>query len=433
MKKKDRSELKFQDMAEVNDAAEVKFKDFEKAWRTPGHTLSNGKNLRLQDALTMWEAPIYIPKVISNNIQEAVEPMLIGTSLLEKVGFQGPGTFVDMPVMGAVDGDFEIGEGEQFPEFKITYGPAASVAMMTQKYGVACSFTEEVLRFNPFSVVTSSTRQAAKALARTKEEKIFNMFYKVGRPSHDNTNPLNSACGTTTGRDMTGALNGSVTMDDVFESIAQVMAQGYSPDIMIVHPLMWMTFIGDAQLRAFAIANQTSWFGSQWSGNPSHKDFPDGFGGMAIPGGAARTWPGNAVKADAGGNALPVGAGGEFQNVQAGPVLPAYGGFNLRMIVSPWVPFNTSTNRTTVIVADSSQLGYFIEDYPLQVSEWKNPENDILKIKMHERYLVRPKNRGFGIVVMKNVSAEANKVLLPAQTTIGVAGSIAEATRNAAV
>jgi hypothetical protein len=429
---KDRAALRFEHLPEVDAKAKIKFKDFEYAWRNSRHQLPDGTKLTMKDALAMWEAPLFMPKVINNNIQEAVEPLLIATSLLQKVPFAGPGTFVDLPVMGALDGDFDIGEGEAFPEMRITYGASAQVAQMTHKYGLALKFIDESLRYNPFDVLSLATRQAARALARNKEEKIFNMLYKVAKPTHDNTNPLNSAYGTTTGRDLTGAQNGSITMDDIFEMFAQVHAQGYTPNLLILHPLTWLMFVQDAQLRAFAQMNQSAFFGSQWTGNPAHQDFPSGFGGMAIPGGSYKTWPGN-VGGDESGNALPKGANGEHQNMQAAPVLPGYLGLPFSIVISPWAPYDTSTNTTSILMADREQLGFFIEEQTLQTTEWTDPETDIFKFKMWERYLIRPKNRGLGVAIAKNVVVEPNRVLLPAQSTINIAGNVGAATRNVAV
>lgn len=432
---KDRSQLKALSFKDIDANATIKFKDLEYAWRHPRHELPDGKPMILKDVLAMWESPAFIPKIINNNIQEAIEPELIATRLLQRAPLSGYGTYVDMPVIGAVDGDFEVGELETYPELRITWGPRTQIAVAPQKYGVAVKFSDEVLKYSQIDVISLATRQAARAMARNKEERIFNMWYEVARVSHDNDSPLNSHCGTTTGRDLTGALNGTLTMEDLFEMYAQVLAAGYTPDILIMHPLTWLIFIGDAQLRAWAQMNQAAFFGSQWTGNPSHKDYPDAWGGMALPGGSERSWPnanGHTPK-DGDGNALPIGANGEYQNLKAAPVLPGYFGLPLRIIVSPWAPYNVATNKTSIIMADSRELGFYVEDMGPTVNEWKDPETDILKIKITERNLIRPKNRGLGLVIAKNITVDSNKIILPAQAQIGVAGSITLPNRNAAI
>ena len=416
---KDRSSLKFSDFREIDGNSKIKFKDFEYAWHANRHTLPGGDNLTIKDALAMWEAPLFMPKVINNVIQEAVEPLLVGTNLLERIQFQ-PGTMVDMPVMGAVDGDFDVGEEESFPELRVTYGPGHQISRIG-KQGVAVKFTEEVIRYSQFDVVTMAVRQAARALARNKEEKIFKMLYNVAKTTHDNKDAAAAAFGNTTGRDLVGGQNGSITMDDIFEMFAQVMHNGWVPDMLLVHPLTWLMFIQDAQLKAFAQAAQGSYPYGQWSGSVAQQDFPSSFGGEGATGGNRA-----AVVPGAGG----AGGSGQSNQMTSAPVIPSYLGIPFRVVVSPFVPYNATDNTTSILMADSSQLGFYIEDHPAQTSEWQDPETDILKIKIKERFTLRERNRGLGMAVAKNVVVTSNQIVLPAQASIDVGGAIAAINRD---
>lgn len=427
--------LRFDDFRDVDQESTKEgrgFKDFEYAWHNAGKRRDGNGVMKIQDALAMWEAPLFIPKVVNNTVQEAVEPLLIATNLLQRIPFRAGTQVLEFPVMGAVDGDFDVGEEESYPELRVTYGPGTEIGKIG-KSGVAVRFTEEVIRYSQFDVVSMAVRQAARAMARNKEEKIFNMWYRVARVTHDNEDPLNSVFGTTTGRGLDGALNGTVTMDDIFEMFAQVMHNGWIPNLLIVHPLTWLMFVQDAQLRAFAIANQNTWFGQQWTGSPSKNDFPHLAGGESISGGRERFHPqvlqGNPAGL-ANGN---VDVDNFSYNLNSAPQLPFYGGFNFRVIVSPFVPYDATKNTTSILMADSNELGFYIEDHGPMTSEWKNPETDILKIKITERFTLREKNRGLALAIAKNVVVDSNKILLPAQATIGVQGSVTPLTRNAAV
>ena len=84
-------------------------------------------------------------------------------------------------------------------------------------------------------------------------------------------------------------------------------------------------------------------------------------------------------------------------------------------------------------MADSNELGFYIEEHGPKSNEWTDPETDILKIKISERYLIRPKDRGLGLAIAKNIVVDSNKIILPAQATIDMAGSISATTRNVAV
>lgn len=429
VRKKNRSQLQFADFREVDASAADgrKFKDFEYAWKNAGKR-PDGSKMSIKDALAMWEAPLFIPKVVNNAVQEAVEPLLIATNLLQKIPFQ-PGTMVDLPVMGAVDGDFDVGEEESFPELRVTYGPGAEIGKIG-KQGVAVKFTEEVLRYSQFNVVDMAVSQAGRALARNKEEKIFNMWYRVAKVTHDNQTPGNSAYGNTTGRDLTGAQNGSITMDDIFEMFAAVMHNGFIPNLMLMHPLTWLMFVQDAQLRAFAQMNQGPWFGQQWSGSPARNDFQPLRGGEGIAGGKHRVHPGAPVGKDDDGADLPSGTGDFSQNLNSAPVLPGYLGIPFRIIVSPFVPYNATSNTTSILMADAAELGFYIEDHPIMTTEWTDPETDLLKLKLKERFTLREKNRGLGLAVAKNIVVASNQIILPAQATIGIAGNVDLINRN---
>lgn len=427
---------------EVDETAEKgrKFKDFKYAWHNQGvwpdgsRIGENGRSKggTVKDALAMWEAPLFMPRVINESVMEAVEPMLIASSLLEKIPYVVGSTIIDIPVMGAVDGDFDVGEEESYPEIRIYYGTGTEVSKIG-KQGVAVKFTDEVLRYATFDVVTMHLRQAARALARNKEEKIFNMWYNVAKTSHDNKVPGNSVFGSTTGRDLTGAQNGTLTMDDIFEMYATVLQNGYQPDTLLVHPLTWLMFIQDSQLRAFAQASGGPWFGSQWTGSPSRNDFPSVFGGEGISGGKQRGHPAYPVNHDGDGNDLDKSLLAYSQNLTSAPVIPNYLGIPFRVLVSPFVPYDVENNTTSILMADSSQMGYLIEEHGIQSSEWTDEETDIYKVKLTERFTLRDKNRGYGLAIAKNIVVGSNQINLPAQAQIGVAGSIDLADRLAAV
>lgn len=402
------------------------FKDFEYAWRHQGRR-PDGSRMEMKDAVAMWEAPLFIPKVINNAIQEAVEPRLVITRLMQKLPYS-PGTFVDLPVMGAIDGDFRVGEEEAFPEFRVDYAGGTEISRVG-KTGLAMKFTEELLRYSQFDVLTMYLRQAANALARFKEEEGFNLVYNSGTVTHDNASPADSVFGATTGRDLDGAANGSFTVDDIMEMYLQVQHNGFVPNAIIVHPLTYLIFMGDAQLRVFAQQNGRPFFEGLWAGTPANNEFVSYRGGEGETGAKERIHSAHDVD---GNNANTSGVGDWSPQLDVSPLLPDYLGLNLRLIVSPFVPFDTLNNRTTILMCDLNQLGFYIEDHPVQTSEWKDPETDILKVKLKERYTFRDKDRGLGIATAKNIVVQSNKVVLPAQSTIGVNGSISVLDRSAA-
>lgn len=416
---KNKSDLRFDNFKAVNDGASEgrKFEDFLHAWKNSGLTRS-GEKLSMDDMVSQWEAPLFIPKVINNIVQEAVEPMLIGTSLLQRIPFKA-GTSIFLPVVGAADGEFEVGEEESYPTFQVAIGGGSQIAS-TGKYGVMVRFTEEILRNSMYDVVSLYTSQAGRAMARYKEEQIFRMLYRQASVSHDNQAPTNSEFGATSGRALDGSFNGGFTIDNLFEMWSKVMANGFIPNMILVHPLTWLMFTQDAQLRHFAQMSQGAYFGYQWSGSPAKNDLISYGGGEGETGAQGRIHPAGAVP---GGPAASSPL--DFsQNLNSAPVIPGYFGLPMRVVVSPFVPFDHTTNTTTILMADSNQLGFYVDEHGIMTKEWESPETDVRAIRLKERYSIRPKDRGLGVVVAKNVVVTSNQIVLPAHATIDVAGGV---------
>ncbi len=397
----------------------VEFKDqkeYEYMWTHGGKTIDWKDKVDMKDALAVSDAPAWIPKTLNNQIAEAIEPMLIGTTLLQRITFQ-PGQFITFPVASALEGDFDMGEGEEYPEVKVQIAPGTVITSIG-KTGAAVKFTDEILRYASFDVISLHVRQLGRALARHKEEKIFKLVMNEGTVTHDNLTPTNSIYGATRGRSLSGAANGSLTMDDLFEAFAQVMNQGFIPNMLLMHPLTWLMFVQDPVLRAFALQNGGGTFFAGWNGNPAVLDpFPNQFNGMGISQGRYATQPGAA-------NSTTTAVEAFSQLMTSSPTLPNYGFGAFTIVVSPFVPFDPQTNTTTIMMADRSELGFYIVDEDLMVEEIRDPYRDILKVKMRERYTLAIKNSGFGIGVLKNVYVRPNEIVLPARSYVAVANSV---------
>src|SRR5579863_1679094 len=115
------AELKMQDVA-----------DFEWLWKT-GKTLS-GEQMSMTDALSVPNAPLLFPRVISNIVKEAVEPLLVGTSLLQRISYSY-GQTITFPAVGAMYAA-DIAEGQEYPERSLAMG-GSTVTAHIGKSGVA--------------------------------------------------------------------------------------------------------------------------------------------------------------------------------------------------------------------------------------------------------------------------------------------------------
>jgi len=397
---------------EIKDA-----KQFEYLWKNNGN-LQDGQRVKLNDALSVPNAPMLMPKVISNIVKEAAEPLLVGTSLLQRINYSY-GQTITFPAVGAMVAA-DIAEGQEYPERSLQMG-GATVTASIGKSGVAVKVTDEMIRYSQFDVIGMHLRAAGRALARHKEVKIFNFIRSMGVTCFDNVNPSSSLKGVTTGRGMDGSGNGSVTMDDIFDAYAQVITQGFTPNTLLMHPLTWTMFVKDATLRSFVLGNNGgNWFAG-WNGNPAERAPWDNSsqGGLGMSAGQNIT-PGGVP--DGTTSASPLS---DYpQTLSTSPQLPGYMNIPFRIIVSPFVPYDPRRKLTDIYMFDSAELGVLIVDEEVTTEEFDDPRVDIRKIKLRERYGIGILNEGKAIATLKNVHVVANEIVLPAQATIDMAGTI---------
>lgn len=404
----------------LNDCSVEQFKW---VWDRGGFPEEGDKRLNLNDALATQNAPLLFPKVISNIVREAAEPLLVGTSLLTRVNLQY-GQQITFPAMGAMSAA-DIAEGEEYPQRSPSMGGATVVAA-TGKVGMMVAVTEEMVMNSQFDIIGMLLRQAGFAMARWKEEKVFNYIRSHGVPLFDNTTPTDSLLGVTTGRDMQGQPNGSLTMDDLFDSMAHIMLQGYTPDTILIHPLTWAMFVKDAQMREFVRAAGGGVFFATWRGNPAARAPWDAAsqGGLGVASGQS-IFPG---QTSTGGTAPHTNTQSLLSafptNLNAAPVLPSYFNAPFRIIVSPFVPYDPRRRLADIYIFDSSRLGVLAVQHDIMTEDWTNPMTDIRNIKLKERYAIGILDEGKAIGVLRDVHVVPNEIALPVQAQIDVSGKI---------
>jgi len=393
-------------------------KKYEWMWRNSGQ-LPDGGRMNLQDALATTNAPVLLPKVVQNIVKEAAEPLLIGASLLTRINYHY-GQTITFPAMGALTAA-DIGEAMEYPETYPSWGGAAVTASIG-KSGLAIKITEEMVKWSQFDIVGMMLRMAGRALARHKEQKIFNLIGQMGVTLFDNVTPTSSLLGVTHGRDLNGSANGSVIMDDVFDAYAHIMTQGFTPNTLLMHPLAWVIWVKDPILRSFALATGGGTFFATHRGNPagqapwsnsSQGGQSAAVGQNIIPGENAASLSANDLED------YP-------QTIDSRPEMPSYFPYPITILVSPFVPFDPRRKLTDIYIFDRNELGVLIVDEDISTEEFKDPRNDLTKIKLKERYGLAILNEGQAVGVLQNVKVVPNEITLPAQATIqaGVSGSM---------
>jgi len=331
--------------------------------------------LELCDALSTPDASILIPKVISNVVKEAIEPLLVGTSLLHPIRFSA-GQQITFPAAGAFTAE-DIPEGGEYPERKLEF--AGTVTAFIGKSGVKVRITDEMLRYSQYDVMSMHIRAAGRALARHKETKIFNMINNEGTTIFDN----NVANRQTSGRDSAGTGNGTITLDDLLVMYSKIVEQGFIPNVLLMSPLGWLIFARDPILRAFGFAN----------GGPIFQPLQ----GQA---GLARSWYSGGI--NVGPTAQAQNTSSTYSNVPN--LFPS----PLRIVVSPFISYTSQSGSTAaytnIIMADSNELGIIVIDEDVMTEEFDDPQRDIRTVKFRERYGLGILNEGKAIAVAKNIN-----------------------------
>jgi len=308
-----------------------------------------------------------------------------------------------------------VAEGESYPLVRLQES-GATVTAKVGKSGISFEITEEAMSRSRFDLIGMHLRACGRALARHKEVKASQMLSNLGVVAFDNVTPTSSMFGVTTGRDLNGVANGSLTLDNLFDAFAQVMMQGFEPDTLIMHPLAFVMFMKDPVLRAVTLAGGNHvWYG-KWSGNPTMT----GPGSRTGVSGAQAVTPGGATSGATASGVI------EYNTALTGaPVLPARWAWPLRIVFSPWIAYDPATKRSDIILCDGNELSLYVEEYSTKVDRWQDLAVDSTKIKLRESYCYHILNEGLGVATLKNVKIIPNEVNLPAVTTHAISGEIA--------
>lgn len=395
------------DQDKVLDSYKNRLKQLQFIWNNNGMD-ADGTEWKITDMYSVPDAPILLPRVVSSVVREAMEPMMIGTSLLQRINYT-MGQTILLPAASALSvAELDIPEGGEYPEAKMTQGGAAMVANIG-KSGIAVKISEEMIRYSQVDVISMHLRQAARALARHKEVKIFNMVGAEGLVYFDNANPVQSLLGVTHGRGFNGNANGSVTAEDLFDLWGHLLARGFYGNTMLVHPLAYTMFLKDPNMRSmFFNANTNvlfaSWKGNAQGGNP----WAMAAGGMSV---------GN-IENVAGDTEVEL----RNQNLTSAPILPGYMGQAMSVIVSPFVKYDPIRKLTDIMIFDRGELGVLLVDEDPTTEEWTDLARDIKKIKIRERYALGILNEGQAVALIKNAVNVDNMVTSqPAVPQINIA------------
>lgn len=384
----------------VRNGGAVQDYDTKMTWNEMYHALSP---LHTNDAIATPDVRGLLRTSLDVIIREPLEPLANISGLFTRIKAEGLNTQVLAGATGPVTAA-DIGEGSTVPEVMWQLGGAMQTVKIG-KSGLACSFTDEALRYSTWDLMALNLRKMGVALVRHKEVKAASFLRQLGTPLFDNANPSSSMFGVCTGRAIDLATgNGSCTMDDLFKAMAFMAEQGYPVDTVVLSPMMFYQWLQDPALRNMLLAYGGGAFINTWQGNAGPRDpWSNGsMGGMGPAHGNVLTAPGNAASATA------TGITGREHGMTSVPVVPGYFPWNLRFVPSPFVPFDAENMLSDIYLISSGYVGYHLVDQEPVQTEWRDESVGTVKVKVIERYAFAVIEDGLGIGVMKNVVLKRN-------------------------
>ena len=309
------------------------------------------KNVSVKEALTTADANILMPKVIQQVVTEAAEGQYLASQFFKRINLT-EGRSMEFIHFGAIRA-FEIGEGQEYPEqnLNLTKDGIGSVDVKVRKYGLKVSITDEMISDSQWDVIGLHLQAAGRALARLKEENMFREFTRHGHVVFDASMFSEGSDGYPSGRGFDGNYNGTLTADDLLDMSVGIMAAGFTPTDIIMHPLCWSLFAKNEFLEA--------------SGKAA---FGQGLGGQDPR---------------------------EFSTSNS---------LGLNVQFSPFVPFDQANKTFDFYLVDRNNVGVLLVKDDISTEQFDDPTRDIQSLKLKERYGVGILNGGLGIAVAKNIA-----------------------------
>ena len=351
----------------------------------------------VKDSLSIPNNGVLIKRAIEELIIAPSMPDLIGEQLIRTTYMLNSPSNISFRTLGAVTAvDFEIAEGAEYPEVGVGMAGSSSMQLTFAKFGCKFKISEELLQQSNWNLIGYQVQQVVNAMRRFRDRKIFEVLFMRGTVVFDNLNPNASLIGRTSGRDSTGAGNGSLTNEDLFDMYATVTRKGYTPTVILCHPLHWAVFAKDPVIRESGMLKGDL---GQWikkSYNDPESKAPDN------------------LMSDISRSSTQI-------NPKDAHLLPTYNPLassGLSIVTSPLVYIDDVQRVGDIIMLDPNNSAMLAIGEMLNITEWDEERNDMKVIKFKERWALSVVDNGEGIAVARGISLDANQVIVAPQTVL---------------
>ena len=351
----------------------------------------------VKDSLSIPNNGVLIKRAIEELIIAPSMPDLIGEQLIRTTYMLNSPSNISFRTLGAVTAvDFEIAEGAEYPEVGVGMAGSSSMQLTFAKFGCKFKISEELLQQSNWNLIGYQVQQVVNAMRRFRDRKIFEVLFMRGTVVFDNLNPNASLIGRTSGRNSTGAGNGSLTNEDLIDMYATVTRNGYTPTVILCHPLHWAVFAKDPVIRESGMLKGDL---GQWikkSYNDPESKAPDN------------------LMSDISRSSTQI-------NPKDAHLLPTYNPLassGLSIVTSPLVYIDDVQRVGDIIMLDPNSSAMLAIGEMLNITEWDEERNDMKVIKFKERWALSVVDNGEGIAVARGISLDANQVIVAPQTVL---------------
>jgi hypothetical protein len=392
---------------QINDAAVAKevrdklHRNVEMAFYNNG-VVSDDKTFKVKDLLVSTDFTMFIPKVISQVVKEAIEPRLVISELFQTIRLN-VGRSIEFPAVGAMTAE-DIPEAAAYPEKQLDLGGGNIVAINVTKSGLLVRITEEMINDSQWDVIGMHLRAAGRALARHKEVKCATLFATMGQKIFDNVEPDKAVVGATRGVDRTGALNGGIHLDDLFDMIAYLFQGAWTPNTIIMSPFAWAMFAKDPFLREIA------WMGGRSSGVVSSPVRWERLAGTIARTSSRRLWLLKCPRCRS--RSRTVCSLFLFASSSPRTSVSSEGcnrnqdvrWFRCYLYVGDRRERKAKCPLTDIYVIDDAETGVIVQKQDVSTEDFNDPLRDIRSIKIREIYGLGTLSQGKSIAVARNIA-----------------------------
>lgn len=376
------------------------------AFKTGGEDTA-GEVFSIKDALAYPDSHLVFEQVITEIIQESIEPNLIGHLLLDQIRTTDRGynqvTIRTIAALGDID--IEVGEEGEYKEVFFGRGQGSLITVNYQKFGLKLKITEEMVNASQWNLIDLWVRKVVQHFGREREKRIFQLFDTQGYVVFDNATPANAEIGRTFGRDINGLGNGSITHSDLIDMYGSLLSKGYTANVLLVHPMHWAMFAKDPIIREAGLVKGdiSQWLNSQVSPVNPYQHIGE--------------W--TAARRAAVGDSPRLTDDEAVELLQTKPTIPSFSPLSgITVIPSPYVPYDKTAKTATIFMIDTKATGAIVINEPITLDTWDNKENDLKVIKIKEKYGLALYDQGRAVAVAKNISLEPNEVFQNPHTVL---------------